>query len=225
MTHRIHSLTLGPMGNFVHLIEDTASRRAAVVDPAWDADAVIRFAAEHGLTITDILLTHTHYDHVNALDALYAGTQAAVHLHKEEAAYWQRLPDGGVLHQDGDRIAFGETEIRVIHTPGHTPGSVCYHIGDDLITGDTLFVYGCGRCDLPGGDAHAMRASLTRIMSELPPQTVIHPGHNYGVTPTSTLAEQVTGNPFLKFDDEDAFVDYRMVEHDRLRDSPYGPEK
>lgn len=223
MTHRIHTLELGPMDNFVHIVEDTASRRAAVTDPAWDAGAMLRFTMQHGLTITDVLLTHTHSDHVNALDALLALVEATVHLHEAEAQHWGHAPAGAVLHRNGDRIMLGETAIEVIHTPGHTPGSVCYRIGDDLLSGDTLFVYGCGRCDLPGGDPLAMYESLKRLVRELPPQTVVHSGHHYGVTKTATMAEQIAGNPFLRLDDAEDFVHYRMVEHDRTREYPMRP--
>ena len=225
MTHRIHTLELGRADNFIHVVEDVVSRRAAVTDPAWDADAILRFAAEHDLTVTDVLLTHTHHDHVNALDALLAVIHAAVHLHEAEARHWGRAPTAAVLHRDGDRIALGETTIEVIHTPGHTPGSVCYRVGDDLLSGDTLFVYGCGRCDLPGGDPRAMFASLKRLARDLPPQTVVRSGHHYGITKTATMAEQVAGNPFLHFDDIEDFVHYRMVEHDRTREYPMRPTR
>ena len=99
----------------------------------------------------------------------------------------------------------------------------CYHIGDNLITGDTMFVFGCGRCDLRGGDPEVMYNTLRHIKSDLPENTIIHPGHNYATQPTSTLAEEIAGNPFLHFDDRDAFVNYRMHEHDKCRHSPYHP--
>ena len=113
--------------------------------------------------------------------------------------------------------------IEVLHTPGHTPGSACYHVGENLIAGDTLFVFGCGRCDLAGGDPNEMFTTLKRIKTELPGETILYPGHNYSETTTSTIKEQVEGNPFMHFDNEKDFIQYRMVEHDKVRHSPYGP--
>ncbi len=222
--YRIHALELGPMDNFIYLIEDRASSRCAVVDPAWSPASIMEHARAHGLRISDILLTHSHFDHINGVDALLREYDAQVHLLKDEARFWGEAPSAPLTqHHGGDRIALGETEIHILHTPGHTPGSACYRLGDDLITGDTLFVFGCGRCDLAGGDPNVMFDTLRRLKQELPAQTLIHPGHNYGAKPTSTMAEQIEGNPFLHFDDREAFVHYRQHEHDRLRDTPYHP--
>lgn len=220
-SYAIHALELGPMENFVYLIEDRASRRAAVVDPAWEVDRVLRLAADHGVRITDVLLTHSHHDHINGIDAVLAAHDARLHLLKAEAQFWNRHLDLPTLHHGGDVIQLGETPIQVLHTPGHTPGSACYRLGNDLITGDTLFVYGCGRCDLKGGDPEQMYHTLKKLADELPRQTVIHPGHNYAVTPTATLEDQVQGNPFMHFHDAPAFVHYRMHLHDR--ETPYTP--
>ena len=108
-------------------------------------------------------------------------------------------------------------------TPGHTPGSACYQLGDDLITGDTMFVFGCGRCDLSGGDPEVMYDTLQRMGRDLPGNTIILPGHNYSIIPSSSMTEQLEGNPFLHFHDKDAFVEYRMHIHDKTRDAPYQP--
>ncbi len=221
--YTIEALELGPMENFVYLVSDQASGRAAVVDPAWEVDRILELAQQRGVRITDILLTHSHHDHINGIEQVLERHDARVHLLKPEARFWGRDLERPVLHHGGDVIRLGETEIRVLHTPGHTPGSACYHLGDDLITGDTLFVFGCGRCDLAGGDPEQMYDTLRRLATGLPAGTVIHPGHNYAEKPTSTLAEQKAGNPFLHFDDPAAFVRYRMHEHDRIRHTPYHP--
>lgn len=219
----IHARELGPMENFVYLIEDKASGRAAVVDPAWDVPEILALARDHGVRITDILLTHSHHDHINGIEGVLKAYDAQLHLLKAEARFWGSYLDLPTLHHGGDVITLGGTAIEVLHTPGHTPGSACYRVADQLITGDTLFVFGCGRCDLRGGDPEQMFHTLRDMRQRLADSTVILPGHNYAVQPSSTLAEQKDGNPFLHFDDLGRFVQYRMHYHDRHREAPYGP--
>lgn len=220
---KIDVMELGPMENFIYLIQDQASGRAAVVDPAWEVDEIIARARQHNVNITDILLTHSHYDHINGIEALLAKYDAEVHLLKAEADFWGQYKDATNLHHGGDVIKVGQTEIAILHTPGHTPGSACYHVGNKLIAGDTLFVFGCGRCDLAGGDPHQMFNTLKRIQDQLPAGTQLYPGHNYAEKTTSTIQEQIEGNPFMHFDNENDFVRYRMVEHDKIRHTPYHP--
>lgn len=219
----IHAMEVGPMENIVYLIEDRATARVAVVDPAWDAPAIEARAAQLGLQISDVLLTHSHYDHVNALQAVLRTHDAQIHLLKKEMKFWGQALPHPTLHHGGDRIELGATQIQVLHTPGHTPGSACYALPGHLLAGDTVFVFGCGRCDLAGGDPEVMYDTLRDLKTQLAPDTIIHPGHNYAVTPTSTWQEQIDGNPFLHFNDRAAFVRYRMDYHDRHRHGPYGP--
>ncbi|MDH3220753.1 MAG: MBL fold metallo-hydrolase [Gammaproteobacteria bacterium] len=217
----VHAMELGPMENFVYLVEDVASRRCAVVDPAWDVDKIVARARELGLNVTDILLTHSHHDHINGIEGLLNHASAEVHLLKPEYEFWRHELDKPSLHHGGDEISLGDTRIRILHTPGHTPGSACYQLGNEIITGDTLFVFGCGRCDLSGGSPEDMFVTLKKMKDQLPHDMLIHPGHNYSVKQTSTFGEQIEGNPFMHYDDEDAFVHYRMHVHDRTRDEPY----
>ena len=218
---RVHALELGPMENFVYLVEDLNSRRCAVVDPAWAVGEIVAKAAALDVSITDILLTHSHHDHINGIEELLNHASAEVHLLKPEYEFWQHELDKPSLHHGGDELQLGDTTIKILHTPGHTPGSACYQLGNEIITGDTLFVFGCGRCDLSGGSPHDMFATLKNMKERLPQDMLIHPGHNYSVKKTSTLAEQVEGNPFLHYEDEDSFVHYRMQVHDKTRDEPY----
>lgn len=220
---QIHALELGPMENFIYLVEDKSTRQAAVVDPAWDVDAIINKVRELDITITDILLTHSHHDHINGIEALLNHTAAKIHLLKPEYEFWSHSLERPELHHGGDRIKIGDTEVQALHTPGHTPGSACYQINNQLITGDTLFVYGCGRCDLHGGDPQQMFNTLKDMKQQLDPDMMIHPGHNYSVVETSTIQQQLEGNPFLHFEDEDQFIHYRMHVHDKTRSDPYGP--
>lgn len=218
----IHALALGPWQNVIYLLEDRATRRTAVVDPAWDVPAIRAHAAQLGLQISDILLTHSHHDHINGLDELLAATDAHVHLLTAEAEFWQKPLIRPSLHHGGDWITLGKTDIQVLHTPGHTPGSACYRLGEHVLTGDTIFVYGCGRCDLKGGDPAQLYHTLQRLQHELPPSSVLHPGHDYGITPTATLQQQIDGNPFFHQSSCEQFVHYRMHLHDRTE--PYQPE-
>ena len=219
----IDTLKLGPMENFVYLIHDHASGRVAVVDPAWEPEAILAWAREKNLRITDILLTHSHDDHTNAVDAVLAQHDASVHLLKDEAKFWGHGRDSLTQHHGGDVIALGNTHVDILHTPGHTPGSACYRIGNNLIAGDTLFVFGCGRCDLRGGDAHQLYGTLRRLRTELPASTLILPGHDYADRAVSSMQEQIDGNPFFHFENPADFVQYRMHEHNKTRSPPLTP--
>ncbi len=209
------------MNNFIYLIEDMSSKRAAIVDPAWDVPRMLKLAEKHGVTITDILLTHSHHDHINGVNNVLDKYDAELHLLNIEAEFWGAELGKPSLHHGGDTIQLGETEIEMLHTPGHTPGSVCYLVDDQLITGDTMFVFGCGRCDLTGGDPEIMFSTLRHLKEILPGSTVIHPGHDYAVTVTATMKEQVEGNPFMHFDKRDDFVEFRQHVHSRIRSTPY----
>jgi len=219
----IEAIELGPMENFIYIIHDHVSNRAAVVDPAWNVAHILERAEEKGVKITDILLTHSHADHINGVQEVLNVCDAEVHMLKAEASFSGKFQAIATLHYGGDVIMLGETQIEILHTPGHTPGSACFHIGGELITGDTLFVFGCGRCDLAGGDPNQMFDTLNKIKQNMPQDTLIHPGHNYAEIEVSTIAEQIEGNPFLHIDKKADFVQYRMVEHDRVRDIPYHP--
>lgn len=218
--YTIDALELGPMENFIYLIVDNKTQCAAVVDPAWEVPDIIRLAEDKGVIITDILLTHSHHDHINGIEQVLARYDAQLHLLKPEAEFWGQHLDLPTLHHGGDTIRLGDTDIRILHTPGHTPGSACYHINDHLITGDTMFVWGCGRCDLSGGDPEIMYDTL-RKLAKLPGNTLTLPGHNYSDKATATIEEQCEGNPFLHFNNRDKFVDYRMHIHDKIRHDPY----
>lgn len=223
-SHTIHALELGPMENFVYLLIDNKTNSAAVVDPAWDVDAIVAQAKKLNIIITDILLTHSHNDHINGLEGITDQYDAQIHILKNEAEFWGKQLNKPQLHHGGDLIQIGESEIEVLHTPGHTPGSTCYRVGNDLISGDTLFVFGCGRCDMHGGDPEQMYTTLKRFKTNLPNDIVIHPGHNYSTQKSSTLKEELEGNPFMHFTDVDQFVRYRMKTHDQIRNSPYSAQ-
>ncbi|MEK9656925.1 MAG: MBL fold metallo-hydrolase [bacterium] len=206
---RIHQLALGPMKNFIYLLQDTNSSTAAIVDPAWDATSIISLLKNLELDLTMVLLTHGHFDHVNALDALLDYRKVPVYMSDKEHA---SLRPSVVSHfvKDLERISLGDSELLCLQTPGHTPGGLCF-IADDtyLIAGDTLFIDGCGRCDFANSDPQAMYASLQRVKS-LSSDLVVYPGHDYGDEPYMTLGKQLGRNPYLMVDSLDAFLKIRM---------------
>ena len=224
-TYTIKTFDVGPMANIIYIITDNKSKESAIIDPAWDMSEVYKYIGENNLILKKILLTHGHHDHINAIDEILISHDLEIHINKKEKVFWKKEYDSFVINHGGDTIKLGETEIRSLHTPGHTPGSTCYHIGDDLIAGDTLFVFGCGRCDLHGGNPEEMFNTLKDIKMSLDPKTIILPGHNYSIKRESTLQEEIQGNPFMKFNSLNKFIDYRMVLHDKVRHSPYGPMK
>lgn len=202
---------VGPMENFVYLIGDTKTKHAAIVDPGWDAEAILKLARENGYQITDILISHTHFDHVNALSELLKETDAKVHVHKSEAQYLQKTAASNIhAVSAGDILELGNTKIQFIHTPGHTPGSQCFHVEDNLISGDTLFIKGCGRCDLPGGNPEQMYESLHQTLMKLKDETILYPGHNYAEKTSSTMGEEKKENPYLVKESLQEFLRYRM---------------
>lgn len=201
----------GQMANFMYLIGDPARREAVIVDPAWDVGGLIDAAEADGYRVTGALVTHYHPDHVGGslfglevegLAALLERVAAPVYVNKHEADGLKRVTgvQEGDLRRvdDGDTMRIGELELRFLHTPGHTPGSQCFLLGNRLVAGDTLFVQGCGRVDLPGGDPEAMYQTLTGKLAKLPADTVLFPGHHYGPTPTSTIGDELRGNVYLR---------------------------
>jgi glyoxylase-like metal-dependent hydrolase (beta-lactamase superfamily II) len=201
---------IGPMQNFAYLIGSRRTRECLIVDPAWDTGALIDAAARDGMRVVGALVTHYHPDHVggamgpfavpSGLADLVAKAPARIHVNKHEADGLKVITGVAesdlVRHEHDDVVELGEVSIQLLHTPGHTPGSQCFLVRDRLIAGDTLFVDGCGRVDLPGGNPADMQATL-RHLAELPEHIVLHPGHDYGATPTATLGAQKQTNPYL----------------------------
>ncbi len=206
----LKQMQVGLMGNYIYFIGDKASGQVAVVDPAWDADFLCAEAKKNGYEITHIFLTHGHQDHVNAVDALLATHDIPVIISKHETGIstreWKRVQ----TVDNGDKLKVGSLEFECLHTPGHTQGGQCFKYNDILITGDTLFVDGCGRCDFSGGDARVMYNTLYHVLLKLPETTVIYPGHNYGPTPCATLASQKKTNPYLQCQSMEEFLRQRM---------------
>ena len=193
---------IGSYRNFVYLIIDWDTRAAVVVDPQEDLGPILEGISKYNLNLEGILLTHTHHDHVAGVAGLLKQLSSLkVRVHADDR---QRLkiPDEKVLLvRDGDRIALGKITLRALHTPGHSPGEICYFVETSthsyLLSGDTLFIRDCGRTDFEGGSNVQMFESLGRI-KELPPETIILPGHHYQRECASTLSIELIQNAPLR---------------------------
>lgn len=205
----IEQMEIGPMENFVYLIGDKNTRETLVVDPAWQVDTILRVAKEKDLKIKGALISHYHFDHTNGLEELLESVSCPVYVHKKDVPFMD-LKSGNIKPvEHGQKLRVGNVDIEMIHTPGHTPGSQCFFVQNNLVSGDTLFIGACGRCDLPGGDAREMYDTLTRKLMKFDDSTVLLPGHNYADKPTSTLGEQKKTNPYLMCDSLQNFLKFR----------------
>jgi len=206
----LRRIPIGAMQNNAFLIGSRSQRQCLAVDPAWDVDAILRAAEEDGMEVVGALATHWHPDHVGGdlfghdiegLATLLERKSVPIHVNRHEADEVARVTGVSkkdlVAHDGGDRIEVGDVAIQLLHTPGHTPGSQCFLCHGHLLSGDTLFIRGCGRVDLPGGDAEQMWKSLNLVLKRLPPETVLHPGHHYGPLDESTIGEEARENPSM----------------------------
>lgn len=208
----VHQFELGPWDNFIYFLGDARTRKVAVVDPAWHAPSILAEAERLDVEIAALLCTHSHFDHVNQVDAMLATLDVPVHMLKPEVEFAGFRCENLVASAPGDAITIGEhLEITMMHTPGHTPGSCAYRLRDAIVTGDTLFVNGCGRCDFVGGDPQVMFETLKALVDKLPGDTRMYPGHHYGPTKSATLDDQRSENPYLRHTTVAEFVAHRMA--------------
>lgn len=203
----LEQLVVGPMANCVYFIGDKSKKEIMIVDPGWDPDYILKKADPY--EVKGVLLTHGHYDHTNALSGLLSKLNVPVYLSNKELSIYIPAVDNINKIEDGHMFNVGDIAIKTIHTPGHTPGCLCFMVNNHLITGDTLFIDGCGRVDLPGGDVDQMYDTL-QLIKKLPDNTVIYPGHIDESTPNDTLKNQKVSNPFLNPKNKDEFMRKRM---------------
>lgn len=200
-------MAVGGMGSNCYLIGCEQTKEAAVVDPGAEGQRILSRLEKHGLKCTKVILTHGHVDHIGALEDVLNATGAEVLIHEADAGmltspaknlstYMGTLlefKDADRLLKDGDTIEVGTITLEVMHTPGHTPGGICLKVGDNLITGDTLFAGSIGRSDFPGGNHNQLIRSIKTKLLGFPGQTKVYPGHG----PASTIDEEKKLNPFL----------------------------
>ena len=190
------------MMNFIYLIGDRTTGEAVVIDPAYDPQGIINILEEDEMTLTGVLATHYHPDHVggdmmgfsiSGITDLLNLASVPIHVQNEEAELVDKVTGVGFdnlrTHSSGDKISVGSIEIELIHTPGHTPGSQCFLVENRLVAGDTLFLDGCGRTDLPGGDPRQMYESLTSRLAKVPDTATLFPGHLYSPKPSQSMGE------------------------------------
>lgn len=197
------------MQNFVYFLGDKETREVVVVDPAWRPDEILKAAQEEGLKIVGALVTHTHFDHVNAAQDLLKKLDIPIYIHDAEKNDVPIRLSSIKPTRGGDRIQVGNIEIEFIHTPGHTPGSQCFRVREALVSGDTLFINSCGRTDLPGGSPDEMYKSLNQTLKKLPDSTILFPGHNYADKPESTLGDEKRNNPYLLCENLEQFLSFK----------------
>ncbi len=198
-----HQIDAGGDRNFAYLVADAPGGRAALVDPPPDADRYVGLVERDGLNVEYVVITHGHGDHT------WGVAEARRRFGARIVAHRSMQLDIDVPVDDGDVVALGELEMRVLHTPGHTDDHICLLVGNKLITGDILFVGKVGGTDL-GEGARREYESLHRKLMTLPPETEVWPGHDYGVAPSSTIGHEKATNPFLLRDSFESFVDLKM---------------
>jgi hydroxyacylglutathione hydrolase len=219
-------IPVGEMANFAYLIGSLSSREAVLVDPAWDIAGLLDLAQQDGMKVVGALATHYHQDHIGGslfgrcipgLSDFMELNPAPIHVNKLEAAGTAGVSGIAeselIKHDAGDVIELGGIGIRLLHTPGHTPGSQCFLIEEadrpsQLVSGDTLFLGSCGRVDLPGGDPEAMYYSLNHTLKKLPDETLLFPGHLYSPEGQSTMGEQKRTNPMLRVTSLEMFLSF-----------------
>ncbi len=190
----------GPLQVFTYLVRCEATDAAVIIDPGGEEEAVAEWVRRRGAHVELILNTHGHSDHVGGDLRLgqLLGVGCALHGADVDAFRLQgRLPTPVRRLTDGDEIRFGEQRLSVLHTPGHTPGGVCYRGPGLVFTGDTLFVGAVGRTDLPGASMKQLLSSIEHRLLGLPEETVVYPGHDYGAAPHSTLGRERRSNPYI----------------------------
>lgn len=198
---KVHQIQVGNMQNFTYVVEDDDTNEGIVIDPSWDLDQIEQVITRNDLKIKYIVNTHHHFDHTLGNDALTKSLGAKIIQHEASELH------NDITVKDGDVINFGNSELRVLHTPGHSKDSICL-IGDGKIfSGDTLFVGNCGRIDLPGGSAKELYHSLFDVLYHLDENLTLYSGHNYGTSATSTIGKEKTTNLVMQKRTEGEFLD------------------
>ncbi|MGD1151942.1 MAG: MBL fold metallo-hydrolase [Syntrophales bacterium] len=207
----LKQMQVGHMAIFAYIVGDPESGEALVIDPAANCGGIIKVTQQNNLNIKYIINTHGHVDHISGNTEMKKKTGAQIIIHKDDAELLvftppmvfkmfgaEQSPPADITVNDGDLITVGGLSLKVIHTPGHSPGGMSLYTKGYVFTGDTLFVEAVGRTDLPGGSWPVMHRSITERLCTLPDDTKVLPGHNYGRMPTSTIGHEKMYNPYIR---------------------------
>ena len=195
-------VAVGTFQNFAYIIGDEKTMTAAIIDPAWEVDKLLKICTDLGLKVYYVINTHSHHDHIQGNDSVARQTSANVVMHEKS------LAKKDIAVKDGDAIDIGSLKAKVIHTPGHCPDHICILIDGKLLTGDLLFVGECGRTDLAGGNPGDMYDSLFQKILPLQDCLEVYPGHDYGKKPSSTIGYERENNYTLKPRSREEFVKF-----------------
>ena len=198
---KVHQIQVGNMQNFTYILEDENTNQAIIIDPSWDLVELELIIKRNNLKIKYIVNTHHHFDHTIGNESMVNSTNAQVIQHENSELKYD------IAVKDGDEIEFGDSKLKVLHTPGHSKDSITLLGDGKLFSGDTLFVGNCGRIDLPGGSAKELYHSLFDIISSLNDDLIVFPGHNYGTSETSTIGKEKSTNFVLQRRTEKEFVE------------------
>ena len=198
---KVHQIQVGNMQNFSYIVEDEDTSEAIIIDPSWDLIELEMVIKKNNLKIKYIVNTHHHFDHTLGNEAMVESTKAPIIQHESSELKHD------ITVKDGDFIEFGNSKLKVLHTPGHSDDGICLVGGGNIFSGDTLFVGNCGRIDLPGGSASKLYHSLFDVLHSLDDNLVLYPGHNYGPSEVSTIGKEKMNNMIMQKRTEQQFVD------------------
>lgn len=217
VTYAVHTIKTFHQGwtNYCYIIEDIVSRSAIVVDPSWELSKLTNKLSELEVDLSAILLTHSHYDHVNLVEPLLALFHPQVYMSKTEIDFYQFRCKNLIALQDRETISIGMTKAQCLLTPGHTAGGMCYLFSESIFTGDTIFTEGCGICEDHGSSADDMFDSVQRIKSIVSPEVRVYPGHSFGLAPGQTIGELLKHNIYFQIDKKEYFVKFRNRKNQR----------
>jgi len=213
-------IPLGPMENFVYLVGSVSTKEVTIIDPAWDIDFLLNHINERDLKLKSVLVTHYHQDHVGGnfgsheiqgIAEILEKNPVKIYVNKHEADGLIKVTGISKLDMQevdsGDHLKLGNIDIEFLHTPGHTPGSQCFKINNNLVSGDTLFIQGCGRVDLPGSNSEDMYHSLKKLAS-LPNDTILFPGHNYSHEKEASMEDIKKMNVHMRVPDLESWKQF-----------------
>lgn len=196
--------------NYCYIIIDTTTNFTAIIDPAWELTTIEKLLKKINANLVTILLTHSHFDHVNLVKPLLEKYDSQVVMSAKEIDYYKFTCRNLTPIENGDSLKLGNTDIKCLLTPGHTAGSTCFLLSDSLFTGDTIFTEGCGSCNTAGGNPEEMYSSIQMIKNTVPPDISIYPGHSFGKTPGHSLSHLLKENIYFHIDKLEHFISFRM---------------